>query len=75
MAAEEGLGQAEQAFSISEARYRQGVGTQLETLDAQLQLRVSKTNLLQAKYNLLVAKANFDRASGKGFKKIDREKP
>jgi len=74
-AAEEGLGQAEKAYSISETRYRQGVGTQLETLDSQLQLRLSKTNLLQAKYNLLVAKANFDRASGKGFKQIDREKP
>lgn len=75
-AAKESLGQAEKGYSIAESRYQSGVGTQLESLDAQLQLNVSRVNLLQAEYNLLIARANFDRASGSRFvdNDSDREK-
>jgi outer membrane protein TolC len=66
-AAVESLQQAEKGYSIAQTRYDGGVGTQLEVLDAQLQLNMSKVNLLQAEYNLLMAKVNYDRASGKRF--------
>jgi outer membrane protein len=73
-AAKESLVQAEKGYSIAETRYQSGVGTQLETLDAQLQLNVSRVNLLQAQYDLLIARANFDRASGSSFVDTDSDR-
>ncbi len=73
-AANESLTQAEKGYSIAETRYQNGVGTQLESLDAQLQLNVSRVNLLQAKYDLLIARANFDRASGTVFADTDSDR-
>lgn len=67
IAAEENVRQAEKGHTIAESRYAGGVGTQIEKLDAQLQLNQSKVMLLQAKYNKLVAKAQYDRAVGKDF--------
>lgn len=63
-AAEETVKQAEKGSSIAEVRYQEGIGTQLEVLDAQLQLNNSKVNLLQARYNRLIAKAAYNRAIG-----------
>lgn len=63
-AAEENVKQAEKGLGIAEVRYREGVGTQLEVLDAQLQLNNSRVNVLQAQYNQLVARAAYDRAVG-----------
>lgn len=66
-AALQNVNEAEKGYDIAQTRYSGGVGTQLEVLDAQLQLNRSRVNLLQAKYNLLVNKAQYDRAVGKGF--------
>ncbi|MFH0766348.1 MAG: TolC family protein [Calditrichota bacterium] len=65
-AAEETLGQADKGLSIAELRYREGVGTQLEALDAQMQLTQSKLNVLQAQYSLLISRAAYERAVGMG---------
>ncbi|MCB2198152.1 TolC family protein [bacterium] len=67
VAAEENVLQAKKGYKIAQSRYSGGVGTQIEVLDAQLQLNQSKVMLLQAKYNKLVAKAQYDRAIGKDF--------
>jgi len=67
VAAFENLEQAQKGYSIAETRYSGGIGTQLEVLDAQIQLNQSKVNLLQAKFNKLVAVAGYERAIGKGF--------
>jgi len=64
-AARETLAQAEKGQRIAEVRYREGVGTQLEWLDAELQVNNSKVNVLQAQFNLLAARAAYDRAVGK----------
>ncbi len=66
-AAEETVKQAEKGLSIAELRYKEGVGTQLEALDAQLQLNNSRINLLQAKYNRLISKAAYERAVGMSY--------
>ena len=67
IAAEENVRQAEKGYNIAQTRYSGGIGTQLEVLDAQLQLNQSRASLLQAKYNKLVTKAQYDRAVGNGF--------
>lgn len=69
-AAHESLQQAKKGYDIALTRYEEGVGTQLEVLDSQLQLNVSKMNYLQSRYNLLIAKTKFDRASGIGFDEV-----
>ncbi len=63
-AAMETLHQAEKGLQIAEVRYDEGVGTQLEVLDAQLQVNRSRVNVLQARFNQLIARAEADRAIG-----------
>ncbi len=64
-AAIESRGLSEKANSIAEVRYSEGVGTQIEWLDSQLQLTSAKVKVLQAQYDLLIAQASFDRALGR----------
>jgi len=63
-AADDALEQASRGYEIALVRYSEGIGTQLEILDAQLQVNASKVNLLQAKYNQLVAYAAYQRSLG-----------
>ncbi|MBZ0264034.1 TolC family protein [bacterium] len=70
-ASQEAMAQAEKGERIASVRYTEGVGTQLEVLDAQLQLNTSKVNLLQAKYKQVVAAAAYERAVG-GIEMIER---
>jgi outer membrane protein len=65
-AARETLSQATRGSEIAEVRYKEGVGTQLELLDSELQVNNSKVNVLQAQYDLRVAEATFRRAMGSG---------
>ncbi|HEX04853.1 MAG TPA: TolC family protein, partial [Bacteroidetes bacterium] len=60
----ENRGEAEKGYNLAETRYAEGIGTQLEVLDAQLQLNMSKVNVLQAEYDQLIARAQYDRALG-----------
>ncbi len=66
-AALESRRQSERGHNIAQLRYEEGVGTQLEVLDAQLQMNVSRLQVLTAKYDQVVAKAQFDRAMGIHF--------
>ena len=52
---------AEKAHKISLTRYEQGIGTQLEVLDAQLALNNAKLGQLQGYYDLRVAEAEYAR--------------
>lgn len=60
-----GRAEAERGHEIAQTRYAEGVGTQLEVLDAQLQLNQSRINVLQAQYDQIVARARYDRAIGR----------
>ncbi|MBS1262490.1 MAG: Cobalt-zinc-cadmium resistance protein CzcC [Calditrichaeota bacterium] len=64
-AAIENRAEAEKGYRIAQTRYEEGVGTQLEVLDAQLQLNSSRVNVLQAQYDQLVVRAKYDRALGR----------
>jgi len=57
--------EAKKALSISETRFKNGVGTQLELLDTQAAMTLAQTNYAQAIYDYLVAKADWDFAIGK----------
>jgi outer membrane protein len=65
VAAKDNVSQAEKAFEIMETRYKNGLATNLEYLDAQLALMQAKTNYLSALKNHHTSKAEIYKAIGK----------
>lgn len=61
-AQEKSIQQAEKALKISQSRFKNGVGTQLELIDTQAALTMAKTNYAQALYDFLSAKADWEYA-------------
>jgi len=64
-AQQKSIAQAEKALKIAEVRYANGVGTQLELLDAQVALNRTRTNYIQALYDYTIAKAEWEYAIGR----------
>lgn len=62
---EKNIEQAKRAVAIAETRFKSGVGTQLELLDAQVAMTLAQTNYAQAIYDYLVAKAEWEYAVGR----------
>lgn len=58
------VGLAEEDYRIKVIRYRAGVGTNLDVLDAQVALTTAKNNYLQAMYNYNNYRAKLDKAMG-----------
>lgn len=56
--------QAEEGLRLAEERYAQGVGIQLDVLDAQVALTQARTNVLDANFRHLAAVARLQRAMG-----------
>jgi outer membrane protein len=56
---------AEENFNIAELRYRSGVGTNLESIDAQVALTQARTENLQAQNDLQLAKARINKVIGR----------
>jgi outer membrane protein len=56
--------QAQKAVRIAQTRFKSGVGTQLELLDAQVAMTRAQTNHAQAIYDYLVARAEWEYAVG-----------
>ena len=63
----EQVAQAEQAFNIAQARYREGVADYLTVLDAQRTLYQARDQLSQVKFQRLVAVVALYRALGGGW--------
>ena len=59
------VSQAGRGFEIALARYRRGVGTQLEVTDAEVALRQSEFNHAQAAHDVLATSAYLDLAVGR----------
>jgi outer membrane protein TolC len=57
-------GQAEEDLQVSEGRYREGLGTMLEVIDAQTVLTQAGANAVIARYDRAQARARLDRALG-----------
>jgi len=58
------VGQAQKGFDIANIRYENGVGTQLEVLDAQVALSRARTNYFMSVYQHFMAVAELERAVG-----------
>lgn len=56
---------AKEIVRVSKIKYKQGVGTNLEILNAEAALKESQTNYFTSLYNALVAKVDLDKAKGK----------
>jgi outer membrane protein TolC len=56
--------EAEEAFRLASLRFDRGLGTQLETSDAQVALLTARTNEARAVFDLYIASADLARARG-----------
>lgn len=56
---------AQEGLRLAQLRFHEGVGTQTETLDADLALRLARTTLAQALRDYAVAIAALDKAAGR----------
>ncbi|MFH0887039.1 MAG: TolC family protein [bacterium] len=62
-----GVESAKENLRVAELRYKSGVGTNIEALDAQTALTKAETDYTQAKYDLELARAKRDKAEGKDY--------
>lgn len=56
---------ADKVARVTKIKYQQGVGSNLEVVDAESSLKESQVNYYNALYNTLVAKTDLDKAFGK----------
>jgi len=63
---EQNIEQARKAVRIAQTRFANGVGTQLEVLDAQVAMTRAQTNYAEAVYDFLVAQAEWNFSVGHG---------
>jgi outer membrane protein TolC len=61
----ETVSQAERGVEIAQVRFKNGIGIQLELLDAQVALTTAKVNRITALHNLAVAVSDLRRALGR----------
>lgn len=61
---EKNIEQAQKAMQIAQTRFKSGIGTQLELLDAQVAMTRAQTNYAQAIYDYVVAKTDWHYAVG-----------
>ena len=59
------ISQAQRGFDIAIARYREGLGSQLEVTDAEMALRQSEFNMAQAVHDRLASRARLNLAIGR----------
>jgi outer membrane protein TolC len=62
---------AENVARITKIKYEQGVGSNIEVVDAESSLREAQINYYTALYDAIVAKIDLDKAYGKLIKKQD----
>ncbi len=56
---------AQNVYEVAQKKYQQGVGSNLEVLNAETTLKEAETNYFNALYDLLVAKTDYLKATGK----------
>jgi outer membrane protein TolC len=64
-AARANISQAERVLEMTQANYKYGAATTLDTVDAQTALSVARTNLLRGLHDYSVARANLRWAMGR----------
>jgi outer membrane protein len=71
---EENRALAEKIARITKVKYEQGVGSNLEVIDAESSLKETQVNYFNALYDALIAKVDLDKAYGKIAAPIVTEK-
>jgi outer membrane protein len=66
------IGQAEENLKINRSKYREGVGTATEMIDAITLLTVAETNYYRSLYDFNRAEAGFAHASGRDLPEVYR---
>lgn len=61
---EANIREAQRGYEIAQVRYENGLGTQLELLDSELQLDRARVNRFQALYHAITARFELERAMG-----------
>ena len=56
---------AEKVQKVSKIKYQEGVGSNIEVINAETSLKESQTNYFAALYDALIAKVDLDKATGK----------
>ncbi|MDO8663164.1 MAG: TolC family protein [Candidatus Omnitrophota bacterium] len=64
---EDNLQDAKEALQISYVRFNNGVGINLDVMDAQVSLANVQKNLVEGTYDYIMAKARLDRIMGRSF--------
>jgi outer membrane protein len=62
---QENLGLADKVARVTKIKYEQGVGSNIEVIDAESSLRESQVNYYNALYDAIVSRIDLDRAFGK----------
>lgn len=55
---------AQNVFDVSKKKYDQGLGSNLEVINAQTALKEAQTNYFNALYDAVIAKVEFDKSTG-----------
>jgi outer membrane protein TolC len=56
---------AKEVVRVTKIKYKQGVGSNLEVINAEISLKEAQTNYFTTLYNALIAKVDLDKALGK----------
>jgi outer membrane protein len=59
---------------VTRIKYEQGVGSNLEVVDAENSLRQAQTNYYSALFDAMIAKVDLDKAYGKLLPQIENNK-
>jgi outer membrane protein TolC len=59
---------AEEVLRVTKIKYQQGLGTNLEIVNAESDLKQAQNNYFSALYDVLIAKVDLDKAHGKLIK-------
>ena len=62
---EQNLDLANEIYTTSKIKYDQGVGSNLEVLDAETSLKDSQANYFNALYDVMISKIDLEKSMGK----------
>jgi outer membrane protein len=61
----ENVSLSEEVYNVTKTKYQQGVGSNIEVINADADYKEAQTNFFTALYSALVAKVDYDKALGK----------
>ena len=67
VAQKENMELAQEIYRVTKIKYQEGVGSNLEVLEADEDVKESQTNYYNALYDALIAKVEYEKAQGKLF--------